>query len=360
MRLHHLEIKYDQDRLIIENDNLKFVKMKRQKYFLIIILVILVSSFFLITKSQICTKGVDQVDISMIDEIDLSRIYNITQDLSSYWTRLTGTLECDLAANYIRSTLNGTLNVTDTTVENWNYNETVSSNVVARVNGTNLKDELVIIAAHYDSISSGGTAPGANDNAVAVAVCMEVMRVIQSMAPLNRTLLFLSFAGEEQAFIGSKAWVTQHSDEFSKIIAVINLDMIGYGEYLTLIKNEQSNWLADMMITSSSIVNVTFSKTNSPYPETSRFDHDTFWAVNIPCISIFEGGATYPYYHTENDTIDKISFSLVEKCAQATLLSVLYLGTMKFEHNWTNITIQIFSIWGIATVLPILIYKKLK
>ncbi len=332
--------------------------MKAQKYFLIALLSIFLTGFFLGIGNRANSYGLNQFDISLLNEISIERIYNITEDLCSYTTRLTGTIECNLSAGYIRSTLNGTLNVTDCTFETWRFNETDSLNVVARINGTNLKDEIVIISAHYDSISSGGTAPGANDNAAAVAVCIEVMQVIQNNYILNRTLLFVAFAGEEQAFIGSQVWVTQHIDELSKIVAVINLDMIGYGSYLTIIKNEQSNWLADSIIATASIVNVTFSKTNSPYPETARFDHDTFWSVNIPCVSIFEGGAMYPYYHTEDDTIDRLSFPLIEKCAQTTLLSVLYLGTMKIEHNWTNISFLILSIWGIAGVSPFIIYKK--
>lgn len=334
--------------------------MKRPKYLMMIVLLIFCTGFILVTENRGTSYNMSEIDVSLVDEINLSRIYNITQDLSSYWTRLTGTFECDLAANYIWSTLNESLNVTNTKLEDWIYNEITSLNIVAEVNGTNLKQEIIILTAHYDSFSSAGSAPGANDNAVAVAVCMEIMRIIQNRNQLNRSLIFVSFAGEEQAFIGSKAWLSQHQDELPRIIGVINLDMIGYGDHLTLIKNAQSDWLADAVLAISSIVNISFSKTNSPYPENSRFEHDTFWSANIPAISIFEGGGIYPYYHTENDTIDKISFSLVEKCAQVTLLSVLYLGTVKYEQDWLTTTILIVGIGGISAIFPFLINKKLQ
>ncbi|NVM54096.1 MAG: Zn-dependent exopeptidase M28 [Candidatus Helarchaeota archaeon] len=337
----------------------KIVKIKRQKVFVISILLIFFTSVILICENRAEGHNTRPLDTSLLDQIDIMRIYNITEDLS-VWSRITGSFECNLAASYIQSMLNETFNITDSTFEDWIYNETYASNVVARINGTNLKDELIIICAHYDSISTGETAPGANDNAVSVAVCMEVMRIIQNIAPLNRTLLFVSFAGEEQAYIGSQAWVTQHNEELSKVVAVINLDMIGYGKYFTLIKNDQSDWLADTIIAASSIVNVTFTKTISPYPETARFDHDTFWAVQVPCVSLFQGGSIYPYYHTEQDTIDRISFSLVEKCAQATLLSVLYLGTVQFQHNWMNYSILIWALWGVAAIFPFILYKKIK
>ncbi len=336
------------------------VKMKNQKVIFSSLLLIFIASLVLISNNQANSQNLEELNTSLLNQIDLSIIVNITEHLSSFRTRLTGTIECTLAANYIHSMLNETFNVTDSSYESWRYNGTDCLNVIARINGTNLKDEIVIICAHYDSISTDYMAPGANDNAVSVAICMDIMRILQKSSSLNRTLLFISFAGEEQSFIGTQAWIDQNKDDLSKIIAVINLDMIGYGSYLTIIKNEQSDWLADTIIASSSIVNVTFSKTISSYPETARFDHDTFWTVQVPCVSLFEGGAVYPYYHTAEDTIDKISFSLVEKCAQTTLLSVLYLGTVFFQHDRTNYTILICCIWGIAAIFPFLIYKRFK
>jgi len=299
-----------------------------------------------------------KMDNSILNQLNLARIYNITKDLSSYRTRLTGSLECNLAANYIQSMLKNTLNVTDVKEETWVYNGTISSNIVARINGTNLKDELVIISAHYDSISDTGNAPGANDNAVAVAMCMEVMSLIQNYGIINRTLLFLAFAGEEQAFIGSQAWLNDHKGEVSKIIGVINLDMIGSGDKFSIVENEQSTWLSDAIIEASSSANTTFIKSNSPYPENTRFDHETFWLKQISAVSIFEEGGTYSYYHTPKDTIDKISFSLVEKCASVVILSVLFLGTSKFQHNWVLFSIVIYFFIGLAAIFPLLIFKK--
>lgn len=336
--------------------------MKRNKYLLIvIILIFLIPSYFMsVSSGYNKDKDFNALSISLLNQLDLMRIYNVTEDLSSYNTRLTGTLECNLAANYIYSTLNETFNVTDVFFEAWSYEGADCFNVVARINGTTLKDEFVIISAHYDSISIDETAPGANDNAVAVAVCMEIVRLIQTHVNLNRTLLFLAFAGEEQAFLGSQAWIQQHQGDLSKIVAVINLDMVGFGNYLTIIKNEQSDWLADLIIATAAPVNISYAKTNSLYPETARFDHDSFWSVNIPCVSLFGGGAIYPYYHTSEDTIDKISFSLVEKCAQTVLLSTLFLGMVRFESGEIIYFIFIALLWGLAVIGPVIIFQKLR
>ncbi|MFX1298178.1 MAG: M28 family metallopeptidase [Promethearchaeota archaeon] len=336
------------------------MKIKKQCHqaFLGMILIALIIPSFCINDNQSSSYNTYQMDTTLLNELDLTRIYNITEHLSSYKTRMTGTLESNLAASYIHSMLNETYNLTDIFYEDFIYNETICSNLVARINGSNLKDELIIISAHYDSISTLGDAPGANDNAVAVAVCMEIMGIIQNNMILNRTLLFVSFSGEEQAFIGSQAWIHQHKAELSQIVAVINLDMIGYGDRLSIIKNDQSEWLADAVISASSAINVTFTKSNSLYPETARFDHDTFWLAQVPCVTLFEAGAIYPHYHTSQDTIDKISFHLVEKCAQVTLLSIFYLGTIKFQHNLLISSLIIWVSWALAAILPLLIYKK--
>jgi len=332
--------------------------MKRQQFFAIAMLIVCALSFIYLNNHRAISQIEQEADMATLNQLNLGRIYNITRDLSSFRTRLTGTLECNLAASYIRSYLEETLNVTDIEQELWIYNGTFSSNIVARVNGTNLKDEFVIISAHYDSISMEGNATGANDNAVAVAVCMEVIGLIQNSGALNRTVLFLALAGEEQAFIGSQAWLNAHKSDVSKIIGVLNLDMIGVGNELLIIQNEQSTWLADAIIQASAPVNVTVGKSNSPYPENTRFDHETFWLKQVPAVSIFEGGAIYSYYHTPEDTIDKISFSLVEKCASVVLLGVLSLGTVKFQHNQVLFSIVIGVLIGLAVIFPFVVLRK--
>jgi hypothetical protein len=332
--------------------------MKRQKIFALAILIICALSFCYLNNNHATNQIKKEANIDILNHLNIARIYNITRDLSSFRTRLTGTVECNLAASYICSYLEEKLNVTDTIEESWMYNGTLSSNIVARLNGTNLKDEIVIISAHYDSISMDGNAPGANDNAVGVAVCMEVIGSIQNSGALNRTVLFLAFAGEEEAFIGSQAWLNTHKEDVPKIIGVLNLDMIGFGTELLIVQNDQSTWLADAIIQAASPLNVTIGKSNSPYPDNTRFDHETFWLKQIPAVSIFEGGAIYSYYHTSEDTIEKISFSLVEKCASAALLSLLTLGTAKYQHNQLLISILIGFFIGLAGIAPFLVVRK--
>lgn len=81
-------------------------------------------------------------------------------------------------------------------------------NVIAEIPGTDLKDEVVMLGAHYDSWH-GGT--GATDNAAGSAVVMEAVRIIQTLGlKPRRTIRIALWSGEEQGLLGSRAYVSDH------------------------------------------------------------------------------------------------------------------------------------------------------
>lgn len=81
-------------------------------------------------------------------------------------------------------------------------------NVIAEIPGTDLKDEIVMIGAHFDSWHSG---TGATDNAIGCGVVMEAMRILKTIgvAP-RRTIRVALWTGEEQGLFGSRAYVAEH------------------------------------------------------------------------------------------------------------------------------------------------------
>jgi hypothetical protein len=84
----------------------------------------------------------------------------------------------------------------------------MSANVVAEIPGTDLKDEIVMLGAHFDSWHSG---TGATDNAAGSAVCMEAVRILQSLGfKPRRTIRIGLWSGEEQGLLGSRAYVSDH------------------------------------------------------------------------------------------------------------------------------------------------------
>lgn len=86
-------------------------------------------------------------------------------------------------------------------------------NIVAELPGTDrrLKDEVVMLGAHFDSWHAG---TGATDNAAGSAVMMEAMRLLKaSGVPLRRTVRLALWTGEEQGLLGSRAYVKRHFGE---------------------------------------------------------------------------------------------------------------------------------------------------
>ncbi len=81
-------------------------------------------------------------------------------------------------------------------------------NVLAEIPGTDKKDELVMLGAHFDSWHSG---TGATDNAAGSAVTMEAIRILKTLGfQPRRTIRIGLWSGEEQGLLGSRAYVNEH------------------------------------------------------------------------------------------------------------------------------------------------------
>ena len=97
-------------------------------------------------------------------------------------------------------------------------------NIIAEIPGTDLKDEIVMIGAHFDSWH-GGT--GATDNGTGSSVCMEALRILKTagLQP-RRTIRIGLWGGEEQGLIGSREYV---GEVFGKSDADAMSQMMGTG-----------------------------------------------------------------------------------------------------------------------------------
>ncbi|HSU88579.1 MAG TPA: M20/M25/M40 family metallo-hydrolase, partial [Terriglobia bacterium] len=116
--------------------------------------------------------------------------------------------------------------------------ESPSFNIVGMLPGSDpkLKDEAIVIGAHYDHLGRGGEgslAPregdihhGADDNASGVAGVLELARMFSSQKP-RRTIIFIAFSGEEEGLIGSNYYVNHPVVPLTKTVAMINMDMVG-------------------------------------------------------------------------------------------------------------------------------------
>src|SRR6201988_1866148 len=113
-------------------------------------------------------------------------------------------------------------------------------NVIGVLDGSDrtLKNEVIVIGAHYDHLGRGGEgslAPksgeihhGADDNASGVAGVLELARLLSSQRPKpRRTIVFMAFSGEEEGLLGSNYYVNHPLVPIGNTVAMINMDMIG-------------------------------------------------------------------------------------------------------------------------------------
>ena len=112
--------------------------------------------------------------------------------------------------------------------------KSVSNNVIAVIPGTKRPDECVIYSAHWDHLGVGEVVKGdsiyngAVDNATGVAALLELAAAFQQSAVKpERSIVFISFTGEEQGLIGSEYYAGNPVFPVQKTVADINMDMMG-------------------------------------------------------------------------------------------------------------------------------------
>ncbi|TDL31250.1 M28 family peptidase [Jeotgalibacillus sp. S-D1] len=190
-------------------------------------------------------------------------------------------------------------------VEGAEAGDRTSQNVIATKKPTNKKKDtgdIIVIGSHYDSVAG---APGANDDASGTAMTLELARVLKNV-PTDTEIRFATFGAEEVGLIGSYHYVsTLSDDEISSTIANFNLDMVGSkdaGDLIMRTVNGQPNLVTELAQNSSKKLN----GTATPYGQGGSSDHVPFAAVGIPA-ALFIHSPSEPWYHTPEDTIDKIS-----------------------------------------------------
>lgn len=205
---------------------------------------------------------------------------------------------------------------------NVKFKSVKTQNVVYLLEGSDpiLKDEYIVLGAHYDHLGMGGNGSGsrqpdtiavhngADDNASGVAAVIELAEKFSAMnTKFKRSILFVAFTGEEMGMLGSDFFVKNAPVSKTKIKAMLNFDMIGR------MKNDKKTLSISGTGTSAeweSIldkykVNRAFEITYSPEgPGPS--DHAKFYYENIPVL-FFTTGA-HDDYHTPFDDVNKINF----------------------------------------------------
>jgi len=210
-----------------------------------------------------------------------------------------------------------------------------AQNVLGYMEGTDLKNELLIITAHYDHIGinpDGQINNGADDDGSGVTGVLEIAKAF-SAAKKNgqgprRSILFMTVTGEEKGLLGSDYYTRHPIFPLASTIANLNIDMIGRIDprhttnpnYVYLVGSDK---LSSTLHQISETANSQYTKLQLDYkyndptdPERIyyRSDHYNFAKHNIPVIFYFNG--VHADYHDIGDTVDKIDFNLLTRRAK--------------------------------------------
>lgn len=207
-----------------------------------------------------------------------------------------------------------------------------SENVLGYMEGTDKKDELLIITAHYDHVGTrnGKVYNGADDDGSGTVTVLELAEAFSKAKAdgkgPRRSILFMTVSGEEKGLLGSR-YYTDFDPVFplKNTVADLNIDMVGridtrYKDdpnYIYLIGSDKLSTELHKLSEEANkqYINIKldykYNDENDPNRFYYRSDHYNFAKNNIPIIFYFNG--THADYHKPTDTVDKIHFGKMER-----------------------------------------------
>lgn len=172
-----------------------------------------------------------------------------------------------------------------------------SQNIVGQRVANVANAPIMVIGGHYDSVPTG---PGANDNASGTAATLELARVLQKQYP-QFEMRFIAFGGEEVGLLGSSDYVKKLSAaEKSRVLVMINLDMVSYGPDFLAGGDDELVRLALAAATNEGAGNIKLL----PAIFNAASDHFPFAQAGIKVLFLNRGDD--PDYHMPTDTLNKL------------------------------------------------------
>ena len=194
--------------------------------------------------------------------------------------------------------------------------ELPTQNVAAVVRGTDatLRDEYVILGAHFDHLgrsTMGALDPdaanaihnGADDNASGTAAVIELARLLQRQ-PAKRSVLFVTFSGEELGLLGSQYFVDHLPVPIEKVRAMLNFDMVGRlrDDRMIVYGVETASELKDIVNRANAVAPLQLTAVGDGF---GASDHSSFYAKNLPVLHFFTN--VHDDYHKASDDAEKIN-----------------------------------------------------
>jgi len=194
--------------------------------------------------------------------------------------------------------------------------ELPTQNVAAIVRGTDptLRDEYVVLGAHFDHLgrsTMGALDPdaknaihnGADDNASGTAAVIELARVLRQ-SPTKRSLIFVTFSGEELGLLGSQYFVEHLPVPLERVRAMLNFDMVGrmQDDRMIVYGVETAQEMKDIVTRANAVAPLRLTAVGDGF---GASDHSSFYAKSLPVLHFFTN--VHDDYHKASDDADKVN-----------------------------------------------------
>jgi len=206
-----------------------------------------------------------------------------------------------------------------------------SENVLGYVEGTDRKEELVVVTAHYDHIgmSNGEVYNGADDDGSGTVALLEMAQAFALAKAAGhgprRSMLFMPVSGEEKGLLGSEFYSDHPVFPLASTVADLNIDMIGRTDsihadsppYVYIIGSDRLSTELHRINEEANKAHVgleldySFNAPDDPNRFYFRSDHYNFARYGVPVIFYFSG--VHEDYHQPGDEVEKIRFDLLEQ-----------------------------------------------
>ena len=223
-----------------------------------------------------------------------------------------------------------------------------SPNVLAVVEGTDptLKEEYVLLSAHYDHVGIGSPVNGdsiyngARDNAIGTTALMMAAEYFAKHPP-KRSILIAAWTAEEKGLLGSRWFVEHPPIPLNKLVYNLNIDGAGYNDTtkVTVIGLERTEAESDLVAAAQAFG---LEAIKDPVPEQNLFDRSDnvhFAKVGIPAPTYSQGVTAFDaeimkYYHQPADEAESLNFNYVTRYIQSFILAAEKIASAPKAPFW--------------------------
>ncbi len=269
-----------------------------------------------------------------LPHVDGQRALQYTREVVAFGPRYVGSPGHAKTEEYLRKELKGDSLQEDTFTASTPAGSLRMTNFVAKFPGT--KDGIIVIAGHYDTLYQRKDFVGANDGGSSTGLLLELARQLRGKKLSGYSVWLVWFDGEEavkqwsskDSLYGSRHLAAKWAKDgtLKKVQAFLLLDMIGDADLNVERDSNSTPWLEDVVYKAAGELGYAahfFGRTTE-----MEDDHQPFARAGVPVADLidYNFGPNNAYWHTPQDTMDKLSAQSLEIVGSVVLRAIALLN----------------------------------